>query len=186
MEDKRIKSAFEIAMEKAASMPNLTREELAEQKEREYRPRGAAIARRYLEGALKERDLQTELSKYQGQEGGIVKRAFLLTLNQSIKLESKTMSLKALEGIKSVEPTTGFGEIKQQIEAIFDEFGRQVEREIRRYEALEKERFQKLGISGSAVKPNLEESQTWQAELKRIQSEYDPKISELKENLPLG
>jgi hypothetical protein len=183
MEDKKIRSALEIAMERAASLPDLTQQELAEQKQREYQPRGAAIARRYLEGALKERDLQTELSKYRGQEGEIVKRAFLLTLNQSIKLESKTMSLKALEGIKTVEPTAGFDEMKQQIEAIFDEFNQQLEQEIPRYEALENERLEQLGISGSAVKPNLEESQTWQAELKRIQSEYDSRISKLKENL---
>lgn len=183
MEDKRIKSALEIAMERAASMPGLTQEELAEQKEREYQPRGAAIARRYLEGALKERDLQTELSKYRGQEGEIVKRAFLLALNQSIKLESKSISLKALEGVKAVEPTANLGEMKRQIEAIFDEFSQRLERRIPRYEALEKEKLQQLGISGSAVKPNLEESQTWQAELKRIQSEYDSRISKLKENL---
>jgi len=184
VEDKRIKSALEIAMERVASMPSLTQEELAEQKEREYQPRGAAIARRYLEGALKERDLQTELSRYRGQEGEIVKQAFLLALNQSIKLESKSISLKALEGIKAVELTAGFDEMKRQIEEIFDEFNQQLEQEIPRYEVLENERLQQLGISGSAVKPNLEENQTWQEELKRIQSEYDSKISKLKENLP--
>jgi hypothetical protein len=183
VEDKRIKSALEIAMERAASMPGLTQEELAKQKEKEYQPRGAAIAHKYLDGALKERDLQTELSKYRGQEGEIVKRAFMLTLNQSIRLESKSISLKALEGIKAVEPTADFDEVKRQTEAIFDEFGQRLERQIPRYEALEKERFQQLGISGSAVKPNLEESRTWQEELKRIQSEYNSRISKLKENL---
>jgi hypothetical protein len=183
VEDKKIKSALEIAMERAAGMPTLTQEELAEQKEREYQPRGAVIAVRYVEGALKEKDLQTELSKYRGQEGEVVKRAFLLTLNQSIKLESKSISLKALEGIKAVEPTADLGEMRRQIEAVFDEFGQQLERKIPRYEALEKEMLQQLGISGSAVKTNLEKSQAWQEELKRIQAEYDSKISKLKENL---
>jgi len=183
VEDKRIKSALEIAMERAASLPGLTQEELAEQKQREYQPRGAAMARRYLEGALKERDLQTELSKYEGQEGEIVKRAVLLTLKQSIKIESKSIGLRALDGIKAVEPSGDLGEIRRQIEAIFDEFNQQLEQENPRYEALDKERFQELGISGSAVKPNLEESQTWQAELKRIQSEYGSRIRKLKENL---
>jgi hypothetical protein len=186
LEDKRIKSALEIAMERAATMPGLTQEELAEQKEREYKPRGVAIGRKYLEGTLKERDLQTELSKYQGREGEIVKRAFLLTLNQSTSLESKKVSLRALEGIKAVETLADIDKMRRQMEAIFDEFGQQVERHVGQYEALEKERFRKLGISGSAVKPNLEESQTWQAEFKRIQSEYDSRISKLKENLPVG
>jgi len=55
-----------------------------------------------------------------------VKRAFLLTLNQSINLESKTISLKALEGIRAIEPTADFVETKRQIEAVFNEFGQQV------------------------------------------------------------
>ena len=164
MEDKRIKSALEIAMERAAKMPGLTKEEISEQREREYQPRGAAIASRYLEGLLKERDLQTELSKYRCQEGEIVRRAFLLTLSQSIRLESKSISLRALEGIGAVETTANFDELKRQIEAIFDEFGQQLERKIPQHESMEKLKLQQLGISGFAVRPNLEESQAWQEE----------------------
>ena len=184
MEDKKIKSALEIAMERIAGMPGLTKEELVEQKEREYQPRGDAIARRYFEGVLKERDLQTELSKYRGEEGEIVKRAFLLALKQSINLDSKSITLKALDGISAVEPIADLGETKKKIEVVFDEFGQQLERKAPRYEVLEKERLQQLGISGSAVKPNLEESHAWQEELRQIQSEFDLKLTELKENLP--
>jgi hypothetical protein len=186
VEEKKIKSALEIAMEKAAAMPGLTQEERAEQKEREYQPRGAAIGHRYLEGALKESDLQAELSRYRGQEGEIVKQAFLLTLNQSIKLESQDMSLRALAGIKAVAPSVDLGEIKRQIEAVFDEFTQRLEREIRRYQALEKERLQQLGIFGSAVKPNMADNQTWQEESERIQSEYNSRINEIKEKLSLN
>ena len=183
MEDKKIKSALEIAMERMASIPGLTKEELATQKEREYQPRGAATARRYLQGLLKERDLQTELSKYQGQEGEIVKRAFLLALKQSINLDSKSITLKALDGISAVVPIADLDETKKKIEVVFDEFGQQLEQKVPHYEALEKGRLQQLGISGSAVRPNLEESQAWQEELRQIQSEFDLKLTELKENL---
>ncbi len=186
MEEKRIKSAFEIAMEKVASMPDLTQKELAEQQEREYQPRGAAIAHKYLEGAFKERDLQPELSRYRGQEGEIVKLAFLQTLNQSVKSGSKSTSLKALDGIKAVEPALDLGEMKRQIEAIFDEFDQQLGQRIQQYEIQERKRLRQFSISGSAVKPNLKESQTWQEELKRTWSEYDPRISTLKEKLMPG
>jgi hypothetical protein len=61
-----------------------------------------------------------------------------------------------------------------------------LEQQVGRYEALEKGRLQRLSISGSALKPNLEESQAWQEELKRIQSEYASRVNKLKENFPLG
>lgn len=82
------------------------------------------------------------------------------------------------------DQTVDLSEMKRQLEAIFDEYNQQLERRIPQCKAIEKERLKQFGISGSAVKPNLEESQTWQVELKKIRSEYDSKIIKLKENIP--
>ena len=57
-------------------------------------------------------------------------------------------------------------ETKKKIEVVFDEFGQQLEQKVPHYEDLEKERLEQLGISGSAVRPNLEGSQAWQEELR--------------------
>jgi len=72
MEDGKIKSALEIAMEKVAKMADLTPKEIREQKDREYRPRGEVTASKYLSHVIKNTDLAVELSKYQGEEGEVV------------------------------------------------------------------------------------------------------------------
>ncbi len=181
--DKRVKSALEIAMEKAASLPGFSQEEIMEQKQQEFQPRGAAIAHRYLEGVLRQRDLPTELSRYQGQEAEIVKKALLMTLCQSVKLEGLSISLRAVDGIQALQPDRDLAEAKKEIGAASVEFRKQVGESSGRYEAVEKERLRRLGISGSAVRPNLEESGAWQEELKRIRSGYDSRISKVKEGL---
>ncbi len=100
MEDHRIKSAREIAMEKVANMAALTPEQVKQQKEREYKPRGEAIARKYLQGAVRGTDLPIELGKYHAEEQQIVKRALVSTLCESIDVEDMGKSKKALEGIQ--------------------------------------------------------------------------------------
>ena len=183
MEDERIKSALEIAREKAASIPELTPEELNEQREREYKPRGLAIASRYLENKLRGTDLGIELNRYQGREGEIVRKAFLLTLLESIGLEDMKKSLRAIDGIQTLEPNANFKEITKELETIFSEFQEQHRQKCGVYEELEKEKLRGLWVSGSAVKPNLEESEDWGQELRRIQSEYDSRINKLREKV---
>ena len=183
MEDKRIKSALEITQEKAASMSRLTPEELNEQREREYKPRGLAIASRYLENKLRGTDLRVELNRYQGKEGEIVRKAFLVTLFESIGLEDMKKSLRAIDGIQTLEPNAKLEEIKKELEAIFNEFQEQRQQKYAVYEELERERLRGLGVSGSSVKSNLEEGQDWGQELRRIQSEYDSRTNKLREKL---
>jgi len=183
VEDKRIKSALEIAMEKTAGMPELTQEELIQQKEREYKPRGAALANRYLEGATRERELLTELLKYRGQEGGILRKAFLSTLCQSITLEDIDKSLRAIDGIQTVETNAKLKEVKTEVEKLFSEFRERREQRYATCEDLQREKLRGLGISGSAVRLNLEGSEDWRHELSGIHSEYDININKLKENL---
>jgi len=183
MEDKRIKSALEIAMEKAASLPDLTEAELTEQIEKEHRPRGITIARRYLDGALRQRDLEAELRRYTGRAGEIVRKAFLLTLCQSIEVADLARSRKAIDGIQALVGNRNLEAIKGEVAAICDEFRRQREERYSIYENREKEKLRKLWIAGSAVKPNLEESKDWQEEQGRIQSEYDSRINRLREEL---
>jgi len=147
-----MKSALEIAMEKVSGMPRLTEEEVQLQKEREFLPRGVAIANRYLQGDLGEKDLQLEICRFQGREAEIVQKACLLTLCQAIKLEDNATSLRAVEGIQAARSNAGLVEIRQEIEAIFNEFNQQLDQKRDQFEMTEKEKLRQLGISGSAVK----------------------------------
>jgi hypothetical protein len=48
VEEERIKSAFEIAMERISDLPELTPEEIAAQNEKKYGPIGKVIAGNYV------------------------------------------------------------------------------------------------------------------------------------------
>ena len=183
MEGKKIKSALEIAMEKAAEIPELTREELREQKQGEDGVRGRAIANRYLERTLRERDLEIELGKYQGEEREIVRKAFLLALCQSIGLKDMEKTRRVLEGIQSLEANGRLEEIGKEIENIFGAFQQERQQRYLTLEQLEKDKLGQLWIWGSAAKPNLEENKDWRKESGEIQFKYDLRINKLKEEL---
>lgn len=183
MGDQKIKSALEIAMEKAAKISKLTPKELMGQKEIEYKPRGKTIANKYLGNTLRGVDLETELGKYQGKEKEIVRKAFLSTLCQSIELEDMEKSRRAIAGIQTLETNAPLEEIKGEMEKISSEFHQQRRQRYTVLETSEVEKLRGLWISGSAVKLNLEEKEDWQQELKELQVVYDSRINKLKEKL---
>ena len=76
----KVKSTIELAMEKAAKLPRLTKEELRQQKEKEFGPRGRAIAARFLAGDLADEDLDSELSRYPDEQSNAVRGASLASL----------------------------------------------------------------------------------------------------------
>jgi hypothetical protein len=184
MEEHRIKSALEIAMEKVAEMPGLPREEIAEQREREYKPIGEAIARRYLERAIRGADLPGELGKYRGNEGRIVKRALILRLCQAIVPGDRARSRRTLEGIQVLAGASHrLEEAKREFEATSGEFEREIKRKGETFETTEKERLRRLGISGSAIRPNVGEREEWQQERSRIEQEYNSRLDKLRKIL---
>ena len=183
MEDQEIKSALELAMEKIAKMSEPTPEELMEQKEREYKPRGESIANKYLEKTFREADLETELGKYQDKEGEIVRKAFLLTLCQSIELEDMEKGRRAIEGIQILKRDGYLEEIRREIEKFFREFHQERQQRHDVLEKSENRKLEHLGIRGSAIKTNLENKEDWQQELDKIQLTYKPRIDKLKEKV---
>ena len=184
MEDNRIKSAREIAMEKVARMPDLTPEERRQQKEREFRPRGEAIARRYLAGAIRDAALRTELGKYRGEEGRMVVAAFVSFMCQSIGLEDFDQSHRATEGMRSaLANDSDLDEMRKELEETRAKFEQAARQAYLAFETKEKERLAGLGISGSAVRPNPNENEGWQQELAEIRLRCAPELDQLKAKL---
>ena len=87
MEEERIKSALELAMERVAGLPELTPEEIAEQKEKEYRPVGETLGNKYLQGVIDGREMASELSQYRGEPARIVGKSLVSCLRSSIRLD---------------------------------------------------------------------------------------------------
>ena len=180
MAEDRIKSAREIAMERLAGLPALTPEELDEQRKKEYGPRGVAIAQKYLDGPLRSGELARELKRYQGKDGEVVRKVFVSALCESIGLRDQTRSLKAIDGIAAMTGKADLAGMKQEIETISGDFLRQEEQQRVVYEDLERQNLNDLGISGSAVRPNVAGSEDWQQELIRIEAGYSERLEVIK------
>ncbi|MDP2954301.1 MAG: hypothetical protein Q8O76_13420 [Chloroflexota bacterium] len=185
MEDKRIKSAWEIALERADKLGKLTSEEKRKQQEEKYAPVGQALAQRFLSGQSP-RDL--DLEKYQGEERGIVVKAALAIFVEALELTDASRALRALEGVRAF---SGGGEAVEGI-------GREIEALLREHkEAQEKERessqgdlrkraerqLRERGIGGSAVRPNLQASRVWRGTETGQDSPYAERLALLKGRL---
>jgi len=170
-------------MEKIAKMQDLTPAEIIEQQGKEYRPRGEAIANKYMGSLLKNTDLEIELGKYPGKESKLVRKAVLASLSQSIDLENKEKTQRAIAGIKILAPELDFEEMSAEVESICNEFQQEKERKHAIYEEAEREKLQELGISGSAVRTSLGKSRDWQDMAQETRRAYDMRLSEVREKL---
>jgi hypothetical protein len=94
---KQIKSSIELAMEKMAKLPKLTKDEIRERQEKEYGPQGQAIAREFLTGALAETRLEVELFRHGDERGEIVRKAFSASICQAINLEDAETAARVLQ-----------------------------------------------------------------------------------------
>lgn len=186
MEEEGIKSALELAMERISGMPELTPEEKAEQKERENAPIGAAMAVRYMGGALAGTELPIELKRYYGSQQQIVRRALIASLCREMRLEKgQETALKALRGIIQIAP-----EKKEFLEKteksylqILSDFEKDKKESYGRFEASSAEKIRAFGISGSAVRLNFNENEEWSRELIRLAQAYDPRLEKLTDAL---
>jgi hypothetical protein len=185
LEEDRVKSAFEIAMERISALPELTAEEIAEQKEKEFKPVGPAISHKYFEGQITEDELVSELSRYQGEKGEIVRRAAVSSLCRAIQLEDRARADKALAGLNVLAaPEAGFREpLLEKFLQISSDFDRELLIENKRLESLIRADLEGAGIRGSAVTPNLVQNRTWLQAVDRLLQSYEPRLEEIRNDL---
>ena len=186
MKEEKIKSALEIAMEKISGLPELTQEEIAEQQEKEYGSIGDAAAKRYLEGVIGDRDLLLEWDRFPGIRAQIVRRRLVAALCREIRLDSEGgLAQKALEGLKLLGPANNaaIAALAEDFQKMVDRFADEQKSVLRRFEISAMDEIGKLGISGSAVRPNLNENPQWKTELRRIQDSYATKLEDIQRSL---
>jgi len=181
--DDRIKSARELAMERLAGMSGLTPEEQAEQREKEYAPRGAAIAQKYLQGKIRSRELNRELEHYQDENRAAVRKGLVSALCDAVVIWDGAGSVKAIDGLSAVIGDTELTAIRQEVEAIAGDFIREAEQRRAEYAELARQKLTGRGISGTAVWPNVAEDDGWRQELRTIGTGYSEKFAPVKERL---
>ena len=180
---KKIKSTLELAMEKAAKIPALTEEEVRQRLEREYAPRGRVIAERFLAGDLAATRLDFELEEFRGEEGEIVRGAFLASMCQSIELEDPERAARVLEGVKLLMGDDRVEEASSRLRELIRDYQEERQREFAAVESAERELLRDLGVSGSAIRLNPRENERWRQRWSELQQAFHPKADEIKRKL---
>jgi hypothetical protein len=185
LEEERVKSAFEIAMERISALPELTQEEIAIQKEKQFGPIGDAVASRFLRGLIIDDELPVELEKYRADpfQLQIVRRALITRLCRTLELEQDPMDAgKGMNGLCRIAPekVSIIGEAGRDYHRIIGEYEQEKRK---RSEAIEKSALRNCGISGTAVRCNPDENEYWREELRKIGAEYAPRLERLKSML---
>ncbi len=200
-----LKSAWEIAQDKADRLGKLSAEELRQQREEQCRQIGQAIAQKYLDN-LESLDLDAELEKHSEAEEELIKTAVAGHLVQALKLSSQSGTSRrptereggmeqnnssggayfrmerVIQGIAGLEPKSGT--IIEQVRQLFQEYegatreaGHEIERKGR-------ETLHQLRISGTAVGDiNVEAMPEWQQTWHRLKEPFEPRLDHLKQEL---
>lgn len=179
-----IKSAWEIAMEKAERLGKLSPDERRRQREQEYSSIGRLLADKYLAG-LALWQLEVELDKYTGEQRKLASSALLSRLADAIELGSPEKLERALDGIlalKQNEP--GVAGIKDEIVRLLREYRQEEDRGKREAEESAREVLSRLGISGSAVGSVRPETiPECKQSLDDLARPYEQRLGELKARL---
>jgi hypothetical protein len=180
-----IRSAWEIAMEKAEKLGRLSPEELKRQRRQELAPVGQGLADRYL-GGLGLWQLRVELDRYKGEERDLVTEALISSLVQGIELGNNERLVKIIEGISSLRENESLRirEIEGEVGTLFQEYQEVERKERRKTEDSVRDILHQLRISGSAIGAiNPKVMPEWQQALDTFAEPYTTRLEELKERL---
>jgi len=176
-----IKSAWELAQAKAAKLGKLSAEEERQQKEKECRQIGTAIAQRYL-SHWDPQDMQAELSRYPSEERLTIARTIVAELAQTIDLRSQDMFERTARGILTLKPEAE-GTI-EQIRELSQEYQQAVRKTSQEMEAKGKEMLHQLRVSGSAIAGiNVEANREWQQSLEELAQPFQERLDALESEL---
>jgi hypothetical protein len=186
MEQKRVKSAWEIAMERAERLGRLSPEELRKQEENEHRPIGEGLADRYLSG-LPPRDVEAQLGRYTGAAAEFVRQGLLARLTEAFQWQELQRTRRALQGIREFFPSARMNDIASRLEQLLGEY----ELEKTQSAAIGQQQLateaegilRERGLGGSALRPNLEATATWHHARMQSEAAYEERLAVLTEEL---
>jgi hypothetical protein len=176
-----IKSAWEIAQEKANRLGKLSAEEKEQQDRQKYRQIGQMLVQKWLNDP-QQLDIIAELNKHEEKERAIIKQAVIEHLAEAIELtttQGMNSTKKVTEAINSLKPElqTKAEEISQLVRE-YEEVEQKVRREL---EISYRATLHKLRISGSAVDSiNIEADPKWQDARQGLIESFTPRLNDLK------
>ena len=178
-----IKSAWEIAQEKASKLGKLSPEEREVQRQGRCRVIGKSLAEKYLS----QQDiglLEAELNKQSTQDKNLISAAAIHRLTEAIDLRYAQTLDKIGQGIITLADTTTAGKTLGKIKELFQEYEESENTEKQEIEKAGREMLHQLRISGSAIsRINVRAGEEWQKKLNQLAHPFEERLKHLKNEL---
>ncbi len=179
-----LKSAREIAQERANRLGKLSAEEQEQQERQEYRQIGQALAQKWLDSSQR-LDMTAELNKHKEKEREIIKQAVIEHLAETIEFTT-TQGInsveRVIEAVSSLRPelqpkAEEIGQLVQEYEGAKQKIRQELESDYR-------ETLHQLRISGTAVDSiNIEANPQWQLAQQELVEAFTSRLNALKQAL---
>jgi superfamily II DNA helicase RecQ len=164
-----IKSAREIAQEKASKLGELSPEEREEQRQDRCHLIGKSLAEKYLR-QYDIRLLKTELNKHSAQDKDLIKQAAVHRLIEGINLRYSSTLDKTSQGILTLANTAIAIETLGKIKELFQKAGREI--------------LHQLRVSGTAISQiNIRAKEEWEKRLNQLTGPFEERLNYLKREL---
>jgi len=179
-----LKSAWEIAQEKANRLGKLSAEEREQQERQRYRQIGQALVQKWLDSSQR-LDITAELNKHGEKEREIIKQAVIEHLVEAIEftttrgINSVKRVIKAISSLgPELQPKAeGISQLVQEYEEAEQKIRQELESDYR-------ETLHQLRISGTAVDAiNIEADPQWQLARQGLVEAFTPRLNDLKQAL---
>jgi len=179
-----LKSAREIAQERANRLGKLSAEEQEQQERQGYRQIGQGLAQKWLDSSQR-LDMTAELNKHEEKEREIIKQAVIEHLVEAIDFTTTrgiNSVKRVIEAVSSLRPelqpkAEEIGQLVQEYEG--------AEQKIRQeLESAYGETLHQLRISGTAVDAiNIETNPEWQLARRELVEAFTSRLNALKQAL---
>ena len=179
-----LKTAWEIAQEKANRLGKLSAEEKEQQERQGYRQIGQVLAKKWLDSP-QQMDMTAELNKHGEKEREIIKQTVIEHLAEAIEfttIRDINNVKRIIEAISSLEPelkpkAEEIGQLVQEYEGAEQKIRQELESDCR-------ETLHQLRISGTAVDTiNIETDHNWQLARQGLVEALTPRLNALKQAL---
>lgn len=178
-----IKSAWEIAREKADKLGELSAEERQKQRQDRCRLIGQSLAEKYV-SQDDSRHLEAELNKHDSEDRELISRAALQRLVEGIDLRFGHMLDRIRQGILSLAKTETAAKAVEEINELFREYREAEEVERQEIERASREILHGLRISGTAISQvNIRAKEEWQKKMSQLARPFEERLNRLKQDL---
>jgi hypothetical protein len=179
-----MKSAWELAQERANRLGKLSAQEKEEQERQTYRQIGQALAQKLMDGSPR-LDVTAELSKHEEKGRETITQAIIQHLVEAIELTATKGidSVKSMiEAISSLKPE--LQPKAEQVSQLIQECELAQQKIRQELEGNTRETLHQLRISGTAVGAiNIEDNPQWQLARQGLVESFAPRLNALKQAL---